>query len=153
MYLLGGEPDANARAATVLRERWPAIKMAGYSSPTVSSPPSVSEVERLRVELVQARPDLLLVGMGSPKQELVTRALLPHLPGCWMLGVGGSFSLVAGKLRRAPRWMQRAGLEWVWRLAQEPRRLARRYLVDDLPFSIELFGRAFLKRVGDRLRP
>ena len=102
------------------------------------------------VEVTRALPDLLLVGMGSPKQEQVTRALRPHLPACWMMGVGISFSLVAGKLRRAPPWMQQAGLEWVWRLAQEPRRLARRYLVDDLPFSIELFGRAFLKRVGER---
>jgi N-acetylglucosaminyldiphosphoundecaprenol N-acetyl-beta-D-mannosaminyltransferase len=64
-----------------------------------------------------------------------------------MVGVGVSFSFIAGVVSRAPLWMQRAGLEWVWRLAQEPRRLARRYLVDDLPFAVSLFANVFLKRL------
>src|SRR5262249_12670154 len=87
------------------------------------------------------------VGMGSPKQEQIIQALRQDLPHAWMVGVGISFSFVAGTVRRAPEWMQRSGLEWIWRLGQEPRRLARRYLVHDLPFSVELFARAFAKRL------
>jgi N-acetylglucosaminyldiphosphoundecaprenol N-acetyl-beta-D-mannosaminyltransferase len=152
IYFLGGEGTANADAVAVLRRRWPALRVAGRSNPIVSSPPTEAQLASLRDEVTQARPDLLLVAMGSPKQEQIIRALLPALPGCWMLGVGISFSFVAGSVRRAPRWMQRAGLEWVWRLGQEPRRLARRYLIDGLPFAIELFARAFLKRLGHQRR-
>jgi N-acetylglucosaminyldiphosphoundecaprenol N-acetyl-beta-D-mannosaminyltransferase len=147
IYFLGGVPDANRRAVRVLRERWPALRIAGQSSPTIGSPPTAAQIAVIRDDVARCEPDLLLVGMGSPKQEQVIRALRPHLPRTWMLGVGISFSFVAGSVRRAPPWMQHSGLEWIWRLGQEPRRLARRYLVDDLPFSLELFGRALLKRV------
>jgi len=88
--------------------------------------------------------------MGSPKQEEVIAALRPYLPATWMVGVGVSFSFVAGKLAQAPVWMQRAGLEWLHRLAQEPRRLARRYLIEDLPFALRLFSTAFKTRVRAR---
>jgi N-acetylglucosaminyldiphosphoundecaprenol N-acetyl-beta-D-mannosaminyltransferase len=92
------------------------------------------------------RPDILLVGLGSPKQEQLIRALRPHLPATWMVGVGISFSFVAGEIKRAPVWMRKAGVEWVHRLAQEPRRLAKRYLVHDLPFAVRLFTHAAIAR-------
>jgi N-acetylglucosaminyldiphosphoundecaprenol N-acetyl-beta-D-mannosaminyltransferase len=146
LYLLGGDPATNERAIAVLRERWPAVKIAGTSSPMVANPPTPVEIAAIRDDVVRTRPDLLLVGMGSPKQEHVIRALRSALPGCWMIGVGTSFAFVAGTISRAPVWMQRLGLEWLWRLGQEPRRLARRYLVDDLPFAAELFARSVTKR-------
>lgn len=147
LYLLGGEPSANARAADVLRERWPGLTIAGASSPMVKNPPSADDLHALREELLQARPDIVLVGMGSPKQELIIRALRADFPRTWMIGVGMTFSFVAGTLSRAPAWMQRTGLEWCWRLAQEPKRLSRRYLLEDLPFSVELFTRVALNRL------
>ncbi len=147
IYFLGGEPSINDKAIAVLRARWPALSIAGTSSPIVSSPPSPEQVASLREEVARTQPDFLFVGMGSPKQEHVIRALRPTLPRSWMVGVGVSFSFIAGVVSRAPVWMQRAGLEWVWRLAQEPRRLARRYLVDDLPFAASLFANVFLKRL------
>jgi len=146
VYLLGGEPDANARAVEVLRARWPELIICGASSPIVASPPTAAQVAALREELTSARPALLLVGLGSPKQEHLIRALRAHLPSTWMIGVGISFSFVAGTVSRAPSWLQNAGLEWCWRLAQEPRRLARRYLLEDVPFSFELFARAAWRR-------
>ncbi len=149
IYLLGGEPSANAKAAAILRERWPALSLCGASSPMVGNPPSAAEAAALRAEVGGARPDIVLVGMGSPKQEHIIRALREDLPNAWMIGVGMTFSFVAGTLSRAPAWMQRAGLEWCWRLGQEPRRLARRYLLEDIPFSFELFTRA----AWNRLRP
>jgi len=146
IYLLGGEPSVNARAAEVLKERWPALRIAGASSPMIGSPPSADELAGIAAEVKQARPDILLVAMGSPKQEQVIRALRAALPACWMIGVGASFGFVAGTLRRAPRWVQRIGLEWCWRMVQEPRRLGRRYLIEDLPFSGEVFARSLARR-------
>ena len=150
LYLLGGEPAANEKAAAVLRARWPRLVIAGASSPMVKNPPSPDDLHSLREELLQARPDIVLVGMGSPKQELIIRALRADFPRAWMIGVGMTFSFVAGTLSRAPEWMQRTGLEWCWRLAQEPKRLSRRYLLEDLPFSVELFARVGLKRLLEK---
>jgi N-acetylglucosaminyldiphosphoundecaprenol N-acetyl-beta-D-mannosaminyltransferase len=147
LYLLGGEPAANAQAATVLRARCPGLNICGASSPMVASPPTPEQAHALREELTRARPDVVLVGMGSPKQEHIIHALRRDLPRAWMIGVGITFSFVAGTVSRAPAWMQQAGLEWSWRLAQEPRRLARRYLLEDIPFSFELFARAAWKRL------
>jgi len=113
----------------------------------VASPPTPDQIQTLVNELKQVRPDLILVGMGSPKQEQIISMLRAELPRSWMIGVGISFSFVAGKVSRAPAWMQNVGLEWCWRLAQEPRRLARRYLLDDIPFSVELFARAAWNRL------
>jgi N-acetylglucosaminyldiphosphoundecaprenol N-acetyl-beta-D-mannosaminyltransferase len=146
LYLLGGAPGASARAAEVLCQRLPALRVLGSSSPLLSDPPAPAEIAPLAAELGRLRPDLVLVGLGSPKQEKLIRELRPVLPGSWMMGVGISFSFLAGDVRRAPRWMQRTGLEWIHRLAQEPRRLARRYLVEDLPFSFALFAHAFRQR-------
>lgn len=153
LYFLGGDPDVNQKAIAVLRQRWPAVSIVGTSSPLVQSPPTPAQLAALKDDVVGARPDILLVAMGSPKQEHVIRALRPALPRCWMIGVGASFSFVAGTQRRAPPWMQQAGLEWTWRLALEPRRLARRYLIDDLPFSIELFARSAIRRLGSPQSP
>lgn len=152
LYLLGGTPSANEGAARVWCERHPELRVCGRSSPRVSSPPTEAEVAALRDELVRARPDVVLVGLGSPKQEELIRALRPALPATWMIGVGVSFSFVAGELARAPVWMQRAGLEWTHRLAQEPGRLARRYLVHDLPFALRLAGHVAARAVSDVLR-
>jgi len=146
IYLLGGEPAANEKAAAVLQERWPGL-IAGASSPMVKSPPTTDDIHALREELLRARPDIVLVGLGSPKQEQIIRALRAELPRAWMIGVGMTFSFVAGTVSRAPGWMQRTGLEWCWRLGQEPRRLGRRYLLEDLPFSVELFARVAWKRL------
>jgi N-acetylglucosaminyldiphosphoundecaprenol N-acetyl-beta-D-mannosaminyltransferase len=142
IYLLGGTEAANQGTAAVLAEKYPTLKLAGGSTPAIASPPSAADIEHVLGELASARPDILLVALGSPKQEQLIRALRPYLPATWMMGVGISFSFVAGEIRRAPRWMRKAGVEWVHRMAQEPRRLAKRYLVHDLPFAARLFAHA-----------
>jgi N-acetylglucosaminyldiphosphoundecaprenol N-acetyl-beta-D-mannosaminyltransferase len=146
LYLLGGAPGASTRAGELLTARFPGLRVLGSSSPMLSDPPTAAEIAPLAAELGRLRPDLVLVGLGSPKQERLIRALRPLLPASWMMGVGISFSFLAGDVRRAPRWMQRTGLEWIHRLAQEPRRLARRYLIEDLPFSFVLFAGALRQR-------
>lgn len=148
LYLLGGDPGAAGAAGAVLTQRFPGLTICGHGSPMFASPPTVDQLAPVREALRRTKPDVLLVGLGSPKQEQLIEALRHEFPGTWMIGVGISFSFIAGMVQRAPEWMQRSGLEWVHRLAQEPRRLARRYLVDDIPFAAELFTRA----VGTRLR-
>ena len=104
----------------------------------------------LQTELAALQPHILLVALGSPKQEELIAELHPHLPTTWMMGVGVSLSFVSGELGRAPAWMGQAGLEWLHRLAQEPGRLARRYLVEDLPFALRLFPAALKARLRAR---
>jgi N-acetylglucosaminyldiphosphoundecaprenol N-acetyl-beta-D-mannosaminyltransferase len=90
------------------------------------------------------------VGLGSPKQERVISGLRACLPAAWWLGVGVSFSFVCNRVRRAPIWMQKLGLEWLHRLWQEPGRLARRYLVNGLPFAAIMFVRCGWRRLLGR---
>jgi UDP-N-acetyl-D-mannosaminuronic acid transferase (WecB/TagA/CpsF family) len=86
----------------------------------------------------RARPDLLFVALGAPRQDLWIREHLNELEVPVCMGVGGAFNFVAGMLPRAPRWMQQAGMEWLFRLGQEPTRLWRRYLLNDLPLMLHL---------------
>ena len=138
LYLLGGQGDAGERAALRLRARWPELHIAGVSSPSLSLPPTEEELAPVVEDAVRAAPDLVYSALGSPKQEFVIRALRAELPRSWMLGCGISLSFVAGDIPRAPVWMQRSGLEWVHRLCLEPRRLASRYLLHNLPFTLRL---------------
>lgn len=147
VYLLGGEPEANRGAAEVLLASSPALRLAGASSPWVSAEPSARELETIASELERTQPDIVLVAFGSPKQERVIAELRARLPKAWWIGVGISLSFLAGHVKRAPKLVQTLGLEWVHRLVQEPRRLFRRYLIEDLPFAVELFGRAAVERV------
>jgi N-acetylglucosaminyldiphosphoundecaprenol N-acetyl-beta-D-mannosaminyltransferase len=148
LYLLGGSNNAACRASSVLVSRWPQIKIAGWSSPQISSPVTASELSAIRTELCRWRPDLILVAFGSPKQEYLIRALRTDFPAAWMIGCGYGLSFIAGDSSRAPKWMQRAGLEWFHRMLREPRRLFSRYVLHDLPFGLGLLVRSALTRLG-----
>jgi N-acetylglucosaminyldiphosphoundecaprenol N-acetyl-beta-D-mannosaminyltransferase len=129
IYLLGASERSSRRAAEVLKTRFPKLHIVGRDSPPLTSLSEMDHEMILR-RIEQAQPDVLLVAMGHPKQE---RWLAMHrhrlkVPLC--MGVGASLDFLAGEFSRAPIWMQTAGLEWLYRAAQEPRRLARRYLVD-----------------------
>jgi N-acetylglucosaminyldiphosphoundecaprenol N-acetyl-beta-D-mannosaminyltransferase len=149
IYLLGGEPGAAQEAVRRFLERWPSLRIAGASCPRLSAQPSTEELEGVRDRLELAQPDLVYVALGVPKQDRVIAALRADFPRIWWVGVGISLSFVSGSIQRAPHWMQRTGLEWLHRLAQEPRRLARRYLIDDLPFALRLLARSWRKRRRD----
>jgi N-acetylglucosaminyldiphosphoundecaprenol N-acetyl-beta-D-mannosaminyltransferase len=138
LYLLGGDGDAGPRAAEALMERYPGLEIAGVSSPWLSLPLSEDELDPVIDEVVRCQPDLVYAAMGSPKQEYVIGALRDALPDTWFMGCGISLSFIAGDVARAPIWMQRTGLEWLHRLVQEPGRLAHRYLVQNLPFTLRL---------------
>jgi N-acetylglucosaminyldiphosphoundecaprenol N-acetyl-beta-D-mannosaminyltransferase len=143
---LGGAEGANERALAVIHERYPSLSCVGQS-PMISSPPTREEVASLRAWLEPLNPDLLFVGLGSPKQEQLIQLLRPYFPKAWMVGIGVSFSFIAGDLRRAPHWMQAIGAEWMYRMFQDPKRLFRRYLLEDLPFAFRLFPHSLWKRI------
>lgn len=152
VYLLGGDPGTAEVAGQVLQSRSPGLRVAGTYCPPFGFERDPAQLEAIRSRLIDARPDIVFVALGSPKQEHVIAVLREALPSAWWLGVGISFSFLAGRVQRAPRWVQRIGLEWLHRLCQEPRRLARRYLVDGVPFAFRLLVDAGRSRLGGSSR-
>jgi N-acetylglucosaminyldiphosphoundecaprenol N-acetyl-beta-D-mannosaminyltransferase len=150
IYLLGGDPGAADGSQRVLESRYPGLRICGSSSPMVSNPATLEQIETLVEAIEPTEPDIVYVAFGSPKQEYVARDLRERLPNTWFIGVGISLGFISGQVERAPEWMQELGLEWVHRLVQEPRKLAHRYLVDDLPFAALLFAKAAKNRLGRR---
>lgn len=128
-FFYGGKPGVAADLARTLQERFPGLKVVGTYSPPFR-PLDDSERVALQDQIRIARPDFLWVGIGSPKQERFIAEHVDLLPEAKILvGVGAAFDFLTGRVRQAPRWMMRAGFEWLFRLVQEPRRLAKRYLV------------------------
>ncbi len=130
IYLLGGAPGVAALAAERLNEQFE-IEIVGIDAPHVTSAGKPVEGQAVLDRIVDARPHLLLVAFGAPKQELFMHGAIDSIRPAVAIGVGAGFDFIAGRLRRAPRWMSKSGLEWLFRLAQEPRRLAKRYLIED----------------------
>jgi N-acetylglucosaminyldiphosphoundecaprenol N-acetyl-beta-D-mannosaminyltransferase len=148
VFLLGGDPGVAERAARIFRDSCPALEIAGTACPPMGFENDEQELERIRREVTEAAPKIVFVALGFPKQDLLIRSLRSALPHASFLGVGISLSYVTGDLSRAPGWICRLGLEWAYRLAQQPtRRLARRYLVDGLPFALRLMMSAARHRV------
>jgi N-acetylglucosaminyldiphosphoundecaprenol N-acetyl-beta-D-mannosaminyltransferase len=134
VFLFGGQPETSSRAVDVLRRSFPTLRIAGTATPMVDiDTPGDDEAEAL-AQVRRTRPDILIMFLGTPKQEVWFWARQPLLPPVVALALGGTIDMVAGTKRRAPRWLQRIGLEWTWRLAQDPVRLGRRYLIDDVAF-------------------
>jgi N-acetylglucosaminyldiphosphoundecaprenol N-acetyl-beta-D-mannosaminyltransferase len=150
VFFLGGNPGAAELAAEKLSAAHPQLKVAGVYCPPFSFEKDPAEIDRIRQRLVEKRPDIVYVGLGFPKQEQLIEKLRPDLRQTWFLGIGISFSFVAGEVKRAPRWMQKMGLEWLHRLTQEPGRLLKRYLIHGIPFAIRLFWSAFFARFASR---
>ncbi|WP_431263470.1 WecB/TagA/CpsF family glycosyltransferase [Roseateles chitinivorans] len=144
--LIGGnEGTADAAAAKLIPEAVAAGRVRCLCPP-FGFEQQPQEMARLETLLSGWLPQIVFIGLGSPKQEKLIARLRPLAPRAWYLGVGVSFSFVAGDVKRAPGWMQRSGLEWVHRLTQEPGRLARRYLVDGIPFAAGLLWRSATRR-------
>jgi len=150
VFLLGGEPGAAAAAAARLEELYPGLQGVASYCPPFGFEDDPAELERIKEAVHGARPALVLIGLGFPKQERLIRLLRPEMPQTWFIGIGISLSFLAGKQPRAPAALQRLGLEWVHRLSHEPRRLFRRYVVQGLPFAFRLFAWALMQRLAPR---
>lgn len=134
VFFLGGMPGAADAAARVLRERHPGLEIAGTCCPPLGFERDEEESRRVVEAITAAEPHVLVVGLGAPKQELWMYENRARVGVPVSLGIGGSFELVSGMVKRAPRWMQRAGLEWLYRLLREPGRLWKRYAVTNPRF-------------------
>lgn len=153
IFLLGGTPGSADACAAALESKAPGLSIAGTRCPPLGFERDPKQMDDLRRALCDAAPDLVLVALGSPKQDALIANLAPALPATWWIGVGGSFSFYSGENRRAPAWMQRVGLEWLHRLASEPGRLWRRYLIEDLPFAFRLLASAMRQRLRRQAAP
>lgn len=134
VFFLGAAPGVAAAAARQLAARHPRLQVVGTYSPPFDFFNSITENEKIEALIRAAQPDILFVGLGAPKQEKWIYRHLHKMQVPVNIGIGASFEYVAGQTARAPRWMQRAGLEWLYRIAENPRRYWKRYIVDDLVF-------------------
>lgn len=142
LYLLGGKPGVAMRCADAMRVRYPGVQILGAEDGYFSE----RTEEEVLSDIADCRPDILLVAMGAPLQEQWIAKHREHLGAGVAMGVGGLFDFYSGDVARAPLFMRRAGFEWVWRLAMEPRRLARRYLLGNPLF----LSRVWQHRKDDR---
>lgn len=141
-YLYGGGQDVPELLATKLRERFPGIQIVGEFSPPFRALTD-DEDENIVRNINAANPDIVWVGLSTPKQERWMSAHLNRVSAPVMIGVGAAFDFHAGLKAQAPRWIQQSGMEWAFRLATEPRRLGKRYLVNN-PSFIALIAQQIL---------
>jgi N-acetylglucosaminyldiphosphoundecaprenol N-acetyl-beta-D-mannosaminyltransferase len=151
VFLLGGAPGTAKQAAAVLEEKNPGLQVAGTHCPPLGFEHSPQKLNELESAVRRAKPDLVYIGLPLSKQLLVMEALRQVVPAAWLVGLGVSFSFVTGEIDRAPAWMQRVGFEWLYRLAQEPARLGRRYLLEGLPFFAYLMAQGCRRRLAAKL--
>ena len=138
-FLYGGAPGVAEELKAKLEARFPGVQIVGTYTPPFR-PLNADEKRELSEKVRAAAPDLMWVGLSTPKQERFMAEYLPQLDVTLMAGVGAAFDFHSGRVRQAPRWVQRSGFEWFYRMCSEPRRLARRYLVNNPLFLWRIAG-------------
>jgi N-acetylglucosaminyldiphosphoundecaprenol N-acetyl-beta-D-mannosaminyltransferase len=151
LFFLGGSPGSAQAAADKVKERYPGAQIVGVYCPPFDTFSTEAEQAHIRELIRSAEPDVLLVGLGAPKQEKWMCANKVALGVPVSIGVGGTFEMAAGLVKRAPKALQGCGLEWAYRLTQEPSRLYRRYLCHDLPLLFWIVFRMAWNGVKERL--
>jgi len=134
VYLLGGRPGTAQATADMLKERFPGVVIAGVDCPEWGFEASEDTLKPVLQRIAAAKPHILLAGLGAPKQEFFIHEHIRPIKIPIAIGIGGSFEILSGSLQRAPQWVQSHGLEWAFRLLQEPRRLLKRYLTGNAEF-------------------
>jgi N-acetylglucosaminyldiphosphoundecaprenol N-acetyl-beta-D-mannosaminyltransferase len=142
-FFYGGANGAAAELASKMQARFPGLTVAGCYEPPFRAL-NAAEEQTLIEKVRAARPDIFWVGLSTPKQDRFMAEYLARLDTCVMIGVGAAFDFLTGRVKQAPRWMQHSGLEWFYRLCQEPRRLWRRYLRNNPRFVAQVC----LQRLG-----
>lgn len=130
VFLLGAAPGVGARAAARIQKEWPHVKIVGTYSPPLGFEKNDDENEYILGRMILSRPDVVVVGLGAPKQEVWVDHFRERIPAKIALCVGATIDFLAGEKKRAPRWMQRCGVEWLHRMLSEPQRLVKRYAKD-----------------------
>jgi N-acetylglucosaminyldiphosphoundecaprenol N-acetyl-beta-D-mannosaminyltransferase len=152
VFFLGGNPGTAEAAIAELSKTSPHIRLAGTLCPPFGFERDPEWLDRIELDLREKAPDIVYVGLGFPKQERLIFELRTRLPNPWFVSCGVSFSFVAGEIARAPALMQRFGLEWLHRMVQEPKRLYRRYLLQGIPFLVQLLSSAVAFRLRTATR-
>ena len=137
-FLYGGADGVAPELKQRLVEKFPGLKIAGTYTPPFRALNATEEAELIRT-VDELKPDIFWVGLSTPKQERFMAQYGPKLAATLMFGVGAAFDFHAGRVRQAPRWMQRSGLEWLFRLGCEPKRLWKRYLKNNPVFAWKIF--------------
>lgn len=134
IYFFGGIDGSAKRTAMILKDRYPNLKVAGYSAPMIDLNDEIeNKVEIARINITN--PDILLIALGNPKQEIWFSRFKKYIKVPVSMGIGGTFEFISGVTSRAPDWMQKTGLEWIYRMSQDPKRLIRRYVKGLFTFS------------------
>ncbi|HOB45105.1 MAG TPA: WecB/TagA/CpsF family glycosyltransferase [Zoogloea sp.] len=141
VFLLGAREEVVSGVAHLYPARYPGLTLAGYRNGYWKP----EDEDRVVAEIAATRPDILFVAISSPKKEAFLARYQAAMKVPFAMGVGGTFDVAVGLVKRAPVWMQKAGLEWFYRFLQEPRRMFRRYFIDDMAF-VALFAREWVKR-------
>lgn len=130
IFLLGGAPGMETAAADNLRQRYPGLKIAGAYSPPFGFEKDQIELTKINDMLRMSHADILFVGLGSPKQDYFIEENIDNYKIPITFPTGSAIDIIGGRVKRAPKWMTRIGLEWFYRFCQEPQRLFRRYFID-----------------------
>lgn len=139
MFFLGAAEGVAAKAAENLMKRYKGLQVVGTYSPPYGFEKDPEEMNKIKAMIKGAHPHILIVGLGCPKQEKFMYYHCKELGVPISFGLGASFDFEAGNIKRAPKWMADHGLEWLFRITQDPKRMAKRYLVDDLKiFSLAI---------------
>ena len=131
MFFLGAAEGVAAKAAQNLSKRFKGLQVVGTYSPPFGFEKDLEEIDKINNMIRKTQPDILIVGLGCPKQEKFMYHHCKELGVPISFGLGASFDFEAGNIKRAPRWMANHGLEWLFRITQDPKRMAKRYLGDD----------------------
>ncbi|HEY5346166.1 MAG TPA: WecB/TagA/CpsF family glycosyltransferase [Verrucomicrobiae bacterium] len=138
-FFYGGADGVAELLAQKLKLKFPKLEIVGTFTPPFRAL-NADEENKLREQVAAAQPDIFWVGLSTPKQEKFMAEFLPKLDTTLMIGVGAAFDFHSGRVKQAPRWMQRSGLEWFYRLCCEPRRLAKRYFKNNPLFALKFFA-------------
>ena len=138
-FFYGGADGVAELLAQKLKLKFPKLEIVGTFTPPFRAL-NTDEEKKLREQVTATQPDIFWIGLSTPKQEKFMAEFLPKLDTTLMIGVGAAFDFHSGRVKQAPRWMQRSGLEWFYRLCSEPRRLAKRYFKNNPLFALKFFA-------------
>lgn len=139
VYFFGAEEDVVTKVVDIYKQKYPELLIAGYRNGYYSD----DEEENIVADIKDSKSDILFVAMGSPKKEIFLNKYSKKMEVPFTMGVGGSFDVIAGKINRAPKWLQAMNSEWIFRLIQEPRRMWKRYAITNSMFAVMLVKEFF----------
>lgn len=132
VFLLGAASGVAKRAADKLKKQYLGLKIAGTYSPPIGFEKDINEINKINDMLRKSRADMLFVGMGVPKQDIFIHENMNIYQIPMSFSIGGTIDFIAGEQKRAPKWINRIGMEWLYRFLHDPKRLFKRYFIDDM---------------------